>query len=99
VSLAGDKTILTIDTLAAISPGGSHVPPYTVINQHYPCRMAGKVLWSDPDLARDRRFADSPLEGTGFELVVPLRDWYRSRWCQRPRICVAWAFPRVGLRF
>ena len=22
-------------------------------------------------------FADSLLEGTGFELVVPLRDWYR----------------------
>ena len=26
--------MLTIDSLAAISPGGSHVPPYTVINQH-----------------------------------------------------------------
>src|SRR5262245_42334260 len=25
--------MLTIDSLAAISPGGSHVPPYTVINQ------------------------------------------------------------------
>jgi hypothetical protein len=34
--------------------------------------MAGKVLWSAPDLARDRRFADSPLEEGGFELVVPL---------------------------
>ena len=30
---------------------------------------AGNVLWSDPDLARDRRFADSPLEEAGFELV------------------------------
>jgi hypothetical protein len=28
-------------------------------------------------LERDRGFADSPVEGTGFELVVPLRDWYR----------------------
>ena len=27
--------MLTIDTLAAISPGGSHVPPYTVINQQH----------------------------------------------------------------
>ena len=27
--------MLTIDSLAAISPGGSHVPPYTVINRHY----------------------------------------------------------------
>jgi nitric oxide reductase subunit C len=26
--------MLTIDSLAAISPGGSHVPPYTAINQH-----------------------------------------------------------------
>lgn len=26
--------MLTIDSLAAISPGGSHVPLYTVINQH-----------------------------------------------------------------
>src|SRR5207248_4057833 len=45
--------------------------------------------------ARPRFAHDSPLEGTGFELVVPLRDWYRSRWCQRPRICLAWAFPRT----
>jgi hypothetical protein len=26
-----------------------------------------------PDLARDRRFADSPLEEAGFELAVPRR--------------------------
>jgi len=26
--------MLTIDSLSAISPGGSHVPTYTVINQH-----------------------------------------------------------------
>jgi len=26
--------MLTIDSLAAITPGGSNVPPYTVINQH-----------------------------------------------------------------
>ena len=32
---------------------------------------AGNVLWSDPDLARDRRFADSPLERAGFEPSVP----------------------------
>jgi hypothetical protein len=29
------------------------------------------VLWSDPDFAGDRRFADSPLERDGFELSVP----------------------------
>ena len=26
--------MLTIDSLGAINPGGSHVPPYTVINRH-----------------------------------------------------------------
>jgi nitric oxide reductase subunit C len=26
--------MLTIDSLAVISPGGANVPPYTVINQH-----------------------------------------------------------------
>ena len=31
--------MLTIDSLAAISPGGSHVPPYTVINRHIDYRF------------------------------------------------------------
>jgi nitric oxide reductase subunit C len=31
--------MLTIDSLAAISPGGSHVPPYTVINSHIDYRF------------------------------------------------------------
>src|SRR6516162_5154760 len=31
--------MLTIDSLGAISPGGSHVPPYTVINQHIDYRF------------------------------------------------------------
>ena len=26
--------MLTVDSLAAIAPGGSHVPPYTVVNRH-----------------------------------------------------------------
>jgi nitric oxide reductase subunit C len=31
--------MLTIDSLAAISPGGSHVPAYTVINRHIDYRF------------------------------------------------------------
>jgi hypothetical protein len=31
------------------------------------------VLWSDPNLSRDRWFADSPVEEAGFELAVPRR--------------------------
>ena len=34
--------MLTIDSLAAISPGGSHVPPYTVINQHIDYKFDAK---------------------------------------------------------
>ncbi len=34
IVMAAVLLILTIDTLHAMSPGGSHVPPYTVINQH-----------------------------------------------------------------
>jgi nitric oxide reductase subunit C len=34
VVTAAVLAILTIDSLAAISPGGSHVPPYSVINRH-----------------------------------------------------------------
>jgi nitric oxide reductase subunit C len=35
--------MLTIDSLDAISPGGSHVPPYTVINRHIDYRYNAKL--------------------------------------------------------
>ena len=57
---------------------------------------------SRPKSSRNRWFADSLLERTGFEFVVPLRDWYRSCWVQLPGICEARrrtaAFIRAGLR-
>ena len=34
--------MLTIDSLAAISPGGANVPPYTVINQHIDYKFDAK---------------------------------------------------------
>jgi len=43
--------MLTIDSLAAISPGGSHVPLYTVINQHIDYQLD------------DNRGADVPVIG------------------------------------
>ena len=33
--------------------------------------MPGLIVFSDGQRARDRKFADSPLEGDGFELPVP----------------------------
>jgi len=35
--------MLTIDSLGAISPGGSHVPPFTVINRHIDYAYNGKL--------------------------------------------------------
>jgi len=34
--------MLTIDSLAVISPGGANVPPYTVINQHIDYKFSAK---------------------------------------------------------
>ena len=34
--------MLTIDSLAVISPGGANVPPYTVINQHIDYKFNAK---------------------------------------------------------
>src|SRR6516225_5021169 len=50
--------MLTIDSLAAISPGGSHVPPYTVINRHIGYAYNGKLGRDMPVLG-----ADEPLFG------------------------------------
>ncbi len=50
--------MLTVDSLGAISPGGSHVPPYTVINRHI------DYVYNDR-LGRDMPVigADEPLFG------------------------------------
>jgi nitric oxide reductase subunit C len=34
--------MLTVDSLAVISPGGAHVPSYTVINQHIDYKFDAK---------------------------------------------------------
>ena len=50
--------MLTIDSIAAISPGGAHVPPYTVINCHIGYAYEGKVGRDMPVLG-----GDEPLFG------------------------------------
>jgi nitric oxide reductase subunit C len=44
--------MLTIDTLAAISPGGSPVPPYTVINQHIDYKFGSNRGFDMPVIRR-----------------------------------------------
>ena len=40
--MVGVLIMLTVDSLAVISPGGAHVPPYTVINQHIDYKFDAK---------------------------------------------------------
>src|SRR5215475_1869725 len=60
--------MLTIDTLAAISPGGSHVPPYTVINQHIDYKFDGNrgfdvpVIGGGPNHCSANRWMNLPRQ-------------------------------------
>jgi nitric oxide reductase subunit C len=58
VVMSAVLVMLTIDSLAAISPGGSHVPPYTVINRHIGYAYDGKLGRDMPMLG-----AEEPLFG------------------------------------
>ena len=40
--MVGVLIMLTVDSLAVISPGGAHVPPYTVINRHIDYKFDAK---------------------------------------------------------
>jgi len=50
--------MLTIDSLDAINPGGSHVPPYTVINRHIEYAHNSKLGRDMPVIG-----SDEPLFG------------------------------------
>jgi nitric oxide reductase subunit C len=45
--------MLTIDSLEAIAPGGSHVPPYTVINRHIDYAHNAKLGRDMPVIGKD----------------------------------------------
>src|SRR5690348_16941977 len=53
VVMAVVLVFLTIDSLAAIAPGGSHVPPYTVINQAIGYVYDGKRNRDMPVIGKD----------------------------------------------
>ena len=50
--------MLTIDSLDAINPGGSHVPPYSVINRHIEYAHNSKLGRDMPVIG-----SDEPLFG------------------------------------
>src|SRR5262250_241286 len=53
---------LTIDSLAAITAGGSHVPPYTVINQTVSYVYDNKLSRDRPVIGKDQPLFDKPVD-------------------------------------
>ena len=62
--------MLTIDSLAAISPGGSHVPPYTVINRHIGYAYDGKLGRDMPVLGADEPLFGKPVTEAEAEALI-----------------------------
>ena len=54
--------MLTIDSLAAISPGGSHVPPYAVINQHIDYQFDSNRGFDAPVIGSPEPLFGKPLD-------------------------------------
>jgi nitric oxide reductase subunit C len=75
--------ILTVDSLGAIRQGGSHVPPYTVINQE---------IRYDRDAARDIDVpvigGPSPLFGTTFDAAAAAALIEKGKLVIQSRACM-----------
>ena len=67
--------MLTIDSLAAISPGGSNVPPYTVINRHIDYKFDSNRGFDVPVIG-----AAEPLFGKPLDKLPRWRSSTGARW-------------------
>lgn len=74
--------MLTIDSLAAISPGGSHVPRYTVINQHVDYKFDPKLGFDVPVIGGAEPLFGKPLDaGAAAALIDKGKLVIQSRAC------------------
>lgn len=74
--------MLTIDSLAVISPGGANVPPYTVINQHIDYKFDAKRGNDVPVIGRSEPLFDKPLDAiAAAELIDKGKMVIQSRAC------------------
>ena len=62
--------MLTIDSLAAISPGGSHVPPYTVINQQIAYKFDAARGFDVPVIGQAEPLFGKPVDAAGARALV-----------------------------
>ena len=82
VVMSAVLVMLTIDSLAAISPGGSHVPPYTVINVHIGYAYDGKLGRDMPVLGADEPLFGKPVtEAEAAALIERGKLVIQSRAC------------------
>jgi nitric oxide reductase subunit C len=74
--------MLTIDSLAAISQGGSHVPPYTVVNQHIDYKFDSKRGFDAPVIgAAEPLFGKTLDDAAAAELIDRGKIVIQSRAC------------------
>jgi nitric oxide reductase subunit C len=74
--------MLTIDSLAVISPGGANVPPYAVINQHIDYKFDAKRGNDVPVIGRSEPLFDKPLDAiAAAELIDKGKMVIQSRAC------------------
>jgi nitric oxide reductase subunit C len=62
--------MLTIDSLAAISPGGSNVPQYTVINQHIDYKFDAKRGHDVPAIGGAEPLFGKPVDAAAAEALI-----------------------------
>ena len=62
--------MLTIDSLAAISPGGSNVPSYTVINQHIDYKFDEKRGNDVPVIGGSEPLFGKAVDGAAAEALI-----------------------------
>ncbi len=74
---------LTIDSLATIAPGGSHVPQYTVINRHIGYANDAKLGHDMPVIGKDE-----PLFGKAVDVAEAERLIVKGKLVIQSRACI-----------
>jgi nitric oxide reductase subunit C len=75
--------LLTIDSLAVISPGGANVPPYTVINQHVDYKFDAKRGNDVPVIG-----GPEPLFGKSLDAVAAAALIDKGKMVIQSRACI-----------
>ncbi len=83
VVMAVVLVMLTIDSLGAIAPGGSHVPPYTVINRHIEYAYDQKAGRDMPVIGKDE-----PLFGKAVSETDAATLMERGKLVIQSRACI-----------